>query len=134
MTNASYRQGGIFSSGPSDEPHSYVGINRGENAFGLYAGGFFDAAEQLAQSMLQNRGKVDLNIYPLIYLYRHGTELALKQLCRYYDEIFRGDPTSETQRGHSLSTLCPLYPDQAPDPTGSSAIQATNSGGPHIWI
>ncbi|GEM_PF-3772670 len=85
----------IFQHGPFEDPHAYVGINRGESTFGLHSAGFFDAGERLALAMLRNEGKVDLNIYPLVYLYRHGAELALKQLARSFGEIFRGDPPSE---------------------------------------
>lgn len=100
----------IFQAGPFHEPNAYVGINRGEGAFGLYAAGFFDAGEQLARAMMQNRGKVDLSIYPLVYVYRHGAELALKQLARSFGEIFRGDTASELaglkgNEKHSLARL-----------------------------
>jgi hypothetical protein len=100
----------IFQAGPFHEPNAYVGLNRGEGAFGLYAAGFFDAGEQLARAMMQNGGKVDLSIYPLVYVYRHGTELALKQLARSFGEIFRGDTASELaglkgNEKHSLARL-----------------------------
>jgi hypothetical protein len=70
-----------------------------------YAEGFFEAGEELAQSCLANRGKVDFKFYPLLFLYRHGIELALKQLIRWQAE-FSGTALKPGQpKGHDNLAL-----------------------------
>ena len=103
----------VFQQVPSDaagRAMAYLAPNRTGDTFHLYADGFFDAGHQLAKSMLRSEGKVDLNVYPLVYLYRHGVELALKQLAMSFGEIFRGDPESELEglkgnERHSIKKL-----------------------------
>ena len=119
----------IFGEAPFDEPQAYVGINRGAGSFGLYAAGFFDAGQQLAQAMLRNEAKVDLSIYALVYLYRHGTELALKQLARSFGEIHRGDPLSELDglKGNEKHSLQVLW-----DRVGLNVEYAISMAGPSM--
>jgi len=95
----------ILAPGNPNEPLAYVGINDGRDSFGLHAAGYFDAALQLLNNIMANRGKVDLVIYPALYLFRHGVELSLKQLERYFREMYgsrqRGPKPKE--KGHPLA-------------------------------
>ena len=69
------------------ERHAYVGINRGEMALELFAQGFFEGGIQLLEDAVENRGPIDLTIYPAIYLIRHGTELMLKHIKGALDSL-----------------------------------------------
>lgn len=50
--------------------------------FREYSWGYFSAGERLLSSIYENRMSIDLMVYPVIYIYRHAIELALKHLAR----------------------------------------------------
>jgi len=66
-----------------------VAINRGVYALSLYSSGFFEAASRLGERLSLNDGSVDTEIYPLVYLYRHGIELAVKYVHCLVDAILK---------------------------------------------
>ena len=90
----------------SDNPgaYAYIGINRGDDMFHLFAGGFFRAADELLANVVGGRGSPDVTIYPALYTFRHGVELALKQLVRY-KAVVEPDGTNPKKPGHTLSKL-----------------------------
>lgn len=48
--------------------------------FGAFANGYRYAADRLAHSLLARRGYRDYEAYPIVFLYRHGFELSLKNI------------------------------------------------------
>lgn len=74
-------------------------------SFSYLAEGFFEAGAELAKSCLKNEGKIDFKFYPLLYLYRHGLELALKQLLRWRAELHREHLVGGEPSGHSILDL-----------------------------
>lgn len=87
----------------SSERHAYIGINRGEIALELFAQGFFEAGIQLLEDGVENRGPVDLTVYPAIYLVRHGTELILKHIS--YEIHFIGEKSQPRSNHHRVLDL-----------------------------
>lgn len=76
-----YVKGSLFTQHVAGEASAYLAPNRGAGARALYAAGFFDAGDLLATTMVANRAPVDTCIYPLLFLYRHAVELAVKQIA-----------------------------------------------------
>jgi hypothetical protein len=64
-----------------DHPIACIGRNGGPYMLDAYAQGYFVAGERLIESTHKNRGDLDLLVYPVVYLYRHGVELSLKHLA-----------------------------------------------------
>lgn len=91
-------------------------------SFRYLAEGFFEAGADLAKSCLRNEGKIDFKFYPLLYLYRHGLELALKQLLRWRGELLR-EPLGEGKpSGHRILDLwVSLRQDECGDPAKKRA-------------
>ena len=77
-----YRENDLFRSGPRFQLNACVGKNGGPYDLQAYSRGYFEAGERLMASLDENTMSVDVLIYPLVYLYRHGVELALKALAR----------------------------------------------------
>lgn len=46
--------------------------------FGIWARGYYEAADRLCESLLAERGFGDKDAYPVAFLYRHSLELYLK--------------------------------------------------------
>ncbi len=78
---------------------------------GIVAGYFINAANRLVESVVGNRqGNIDDGLFlPIAYLYRHGTELMLKDIIRQgqvLQLITKTDfPNLVIQKEHSLSIL-----------------------------
>lgn len=53
--------------------------------------GYFRAAERLGNSLREDTAYVDTIVYPLAFLYRHGTELSLKWLARNLSALYLGN-------------------------------------------
>lgn len=76
----------------------------GTNDFAAYGSGYFDAGNFLAKHIIETRDAsgelvLDVAIYPVVYLYRQGTELMLKHFI--YDK-----PNATPLRGnHNLEAL-----------------------------
>ncbi|RYZ17931.1 MAG: hypothetical protein EOO70_00475 [Myxococcaceae bacterium] len=102
-----YVKGSLFSAHRRQgEPSAYLSPNRGPLAKMLYAWGYFETASTLGRQMLRNHAPVDTAIYPLVYLYRHGVELALKQLAHDLAVIACEQVVSAKKMGqHNLLAL-----------------------------
>ncbi len=68
-----------------------------------YVLGYFDAAKRLADLILTRRAPIDIAIYPVVYLYRHAVELALKELHEDFARILK--TSEEPLHGHKLLKL-----------------------------
>lgn len=72
----------LFRPGPRMRLNACVGKNGGPAGFDRYACGYFEAGARLVASMKEDSSGVDTLIYPLVMIYRHGIEIALKHLGR----------------------------------------------------
>jgi hypothetical protein len=90
------------------ESGAYTEINRGVYALSLYSSGFFEAATELGERLSLNRGCVDTEIYPLVYLYHHGIELAVKYIHCFVAEILEKDESFKTTHKitDNLKSIC----------------------------
>lgn len=79
-TKFRYEPGSLFLKGPKMSLNACVGTNGGPYDFAAYSDGYFRAADAVVRRVLDGEPLLDLFIYPAIYLYRHGCELALKGL------------------------------------------------------
>jgi hypothetical protein len=70
-----------------------------------YAIGYRLAAEELVQHIRDTRMMADLLIYPVIYLYRHYTELRLKELIREGNRTLGAEGALVKPSGHNLKCL-----------------------------
>ncbi|MCA9023549.1 MAG: hypothetical protein KDA74_25550 [Planctomycetaceae bacterium] len=64
-----------------DYPIACIGLNGGRYTMGDYAQGYFFAGDRLIESIRHKRCDLDVLIYPVVYVYRHGIELSLKYLA-----------------------------------------------------
>src|SRR5258708_10840635 len=71
-----------------DYPIGCVGTNGGPYNFGSYALGYFEAGTRLMRDVHRDRTYLDLLVYPLCFLYRHGIELSIKHLLRIVPLLF----------------------------------------------
>lgn len=73
-----------FGKGTNSRLNACVGENGGPYKYLDYAHGYFQAGDALVEKVVQNQTtqsidiQIDAVIYPLLYLYRQGTELTLK--------------------------------------------------------
>ncbi len=72
----------IFRPGRNFRLNACVGKNGGRAGFDRYARGYFEAGARLVKSLQDDPLEVDLVVYPLVMIYRHGAETALKHLGR----------------------------------------------------
>jgi hypothetical protein len=73
-----------------------------------YTHGYRQAAEHLVQTVLANRREGDFLIYPIVFLYRHHLELALKRIIDCVPWILKRDLTDCEKKhlgGHKLDLL-----------------------------
>ena len=66
--------------GPSDLERgwSFYFSNEPTGEFGYYGSGFLEAARVLARSFARRRGRRQIDILPVLFLYRHSIELLAK--------------------------------------------------------
>lgn len=111
-----YRRGDLLTGVGPGQACFHLAPNRGwddrhnpklgqDSSFRYIAEGFFGAGESLAQSCLHNEGKIDFKFYPLLYLYRHGAELALKQFLRWRAALSREQLRDGKPTGHGIVEL-----------------------------
>jgi hypothetical protein len=67
------------------------------------ARGYFWAAQELCGTLRDNRGPVDTAVYPALFLFRHGLELAFKDLVNGFGLELA--PGQDPAHGHHLSVL-----------------------------
>lgn len=80
-----------------------------------YTLGYRRAAEHLVQDILMNQREGDYLVYPIVFLYRHHIELAMKRIISCVPWVLRRDLTvhekSHLTRDHRLEILwCDLEP------------------------
>ncbi len=95
-------------------------VNQGLAPRWAYTEGYHRAVEILAQHLADERRDLDVLVYPLIYLARHGIELRLKEVIRFAALVRGENATAEFK--HSLGALwqdarvqvVELFPDDDP--------------------
>lgn len=98
-----------------------VGRNGGPYTFYAYSRGYFHAGERLIRSVFSNQLSMDVLIYPIIFCFRHGIELAIKDLVIILPELW--NQTNAIQLTHDLLdnwTLIKGYLSQEPFPSNDS--------------
>jgi hypothetical protein len=78
-----------------------VGRNGGPWNFYDFSVGYFLAAAQIGEGLLQDSSRVDVQIYPLVYNFRHAIELSLKSLAKKLPRIWAAD-VDEIKQTHKL--------------------------------
>ena len=94
------KHNGLFSPGPNMKLNACVGKNGGPADFNRYACGYFEAGARLVASLQEDSRRVDCVIYPLVMIYRHSVEVALKHLTRVLPQLC--DETGEPKLTHHL--------------------------------
>jgi hypothetical protein len=85
---ARYKHNDLFRPVPNSELNACVGTNGGPYDFEHYAIGYFLAGRQVAAAALADQLQIDLFVYPLVFLYRHAIELALKHLVTVLPPLY----------------------------------------------
>jgi hypothetical protein len=79
------------------------------NAPGYYASGFRVAGFRLADHVCANGFDQDVLIYPIVYLYRHHTELVLKDIIKVASSLLDRGLSNEDQRALGRHKLADLW-------------------------
>jgi len=95
-----YKQNSVFRGGPDSTLNACVGLNGGPYTTYDYAAGYFMAAERLSDQLRNRRSGIDLLIYPVTYLYRHGIELGIKSLSEFLPTLW--SESSNIQFTHEI--------------------------------
>ena len=95
-----YKQNDLFKNGANPRLNACVGRNGGPYTFYAYSHGYFHAGERLIQSVLRNQLSIDLLIYPIVFCFRHGIELAIKDLVIILPKLW--NQTDAIQPTHDL--------------------------------
>src|SRR5215213_11294263 len=95
-----YKQNYLFTSGANLRLNACVGRNGGPYTFYAYSRGYFHAGERLIQSVFSNQLSIDLLIYPIVFCFRHGIELAIKDLVIILPKLW--NQTDTIQPTHNL--------------------------------
>jgi len=96
-----YRHNDLFGPASPENFNACVGTNGGPYDFQDYALGYFEAGSRIVSSLLSNQWMLDVVIYPLVFTYRHGIELSLKDLAVQLPLVW--DEKSEVELTHNLS-------------------------------
>lgn len=91
----------IFETG--DELYGSATIGFARDELHLYAYGYRRAAEVLVHHVSTNHTSLDVLVYPVVFLYRHHIELALKLIIR--DARILLNELSPQKPGHRLPEL-----------------------------
>jgi hypothetical protein len=83
-----YKQNDLFRPDPNSELNACVGTNGGPYSFEQYAVGYFMAGRQVAAAAMADQMEIDVFVYPLVFLYRHAIELALKHLVTVLPSLY----------------------------------------------
>jgi hypothetical protein len=100
----------LFRSGPPVEPDS-AHLRCDPDSYTI---GYRRAADHLVQYVFAHQRESSTLAYPIVFLYRHYTELALKRIISCTPGILRRDLTKSEQKhllGHDLT---PLWDDLEP--------------------
>jgi hypothetical protein len=63
-----------------DDTWNNACLNFARNPWDLYARGYLEAADHLANRVLESERGLGTWVYPIVFLYRHYLELRLKEL------------------------------------------------------
>lgn len=96
-----YRQNDLFRPATPTDFNAYVGSNGGPYNFQDYALGYFEAGSRIVSSLMSDQWMLDIIIYPLVFTYRHGIELSLKDLAVQLPLVW--DEESAVRSTHVLS-------------------------------
>jgi len=95
--------------------HSNIVISFTENPrydFGVFAKGYHQSANQLAENFLLKAGYRDYDGYPIVFLYRHALELNLKNIAYWSIRLcaFKNIDTMDSKlyHNHDLIKLADL--------------------------
>jgi hypothetical protein len=102
--------------GPSDLERgwSFYFSNEPTAEFGYYGSGFLEAARTLARSFARRRGGRQVDILPVLFLYRHSIELLAKAVILSGNQLMQQGGAAQDERdlfdsfGHSRHRLLPL--------------------------
>lgn len=89
-----YKHNDLFRPGPRTRFNACVGSNGGPYGLDQFADGYFKAAQVILTDVLKDPTSVDLEIYPLVFVYRHAIELSLKNLVTLLPRAFYESATS----------------------------------------
>lgn len=95
-----------------------------------YTIGYRRAAEHLVQYVLAHQGEPGSLVYPIVFLYRHHVELALKRIIYWAPGILRRDLTKPEQDHLRAHDLRQLWHDL--EPIFASICEAVNWGKPKV--
>jgi hypothetical protein len=95
-----YRHNDLFRPASPTGFNACVGSNGGPYDFKDYALGYFEAGSRIVSSLLSDEWMLDVLIYPLVFAYRHGIELSLKDLAVQLPMVW--DEESEVELTHLL--------------------------------
>lgn len=83
------KQNDLFAPGSNIRLNACVGFNGGPADLSRYSSGYFLAGQRLVESVEADTMRcVDLLVYPIVMVYRHGVETALKYLRRRLPILF----------------------------------------------
>ncbi len=102
--------------GPSDLERgwSFSFSNQPTAEFGYYGSGFLQAARTLARSFARRRGRRQIDILPVLFLYRHSIELLAKAAILSGNRLMQQGSAGQDERdlfasfGRSRHRLLPL--------------------------
>jgi hypothetical protein len=95
-------QGEAFFRGGEDWWHDAL-ISEYPIHWSIYSAGYKMAADRLVNSLSEDRYEIDFLIFPILYLYRHYLELALKGIIRDGESLL--DSQRKPPEGHVLDKL-----------------------------
>jgi hypothetical protein len=103
MSNRYYKQNPSFQGVKGSLLNAAVGRNGGPPTTYDYATGYFVAAKSLVDAIYYQgkTAEVDLLIYPVVFLYRHGIELGLKSLVQILPSLW-GERYDPSEKNHKL--------------------------------
>ncbi len=90
----------VFAPGKDFRLNATVGLNGGPYSNGAFALGFLESTEVLLQSLMEKHWAMDVLVYPTLFNFRHGLELAFKHLTKVLGEYF--DEESTFKYDHKL--------------------------------
>jgi len=79
----------LFAKSEKVQFNACVGDNGGPYHFLQYSIGYYEAANKIVESLFLQNHHIDLQIYPILYLYRQYLELMLKHLAITSSVIFK---------------------------------------------